>query len=575
MSVQKIPSILIDSSLTGAAGKVPIGNSSGKLDSSWISVSLPDQTGNSGKYLTTDGTTASWATVNALPSQTNNSGKFLTTNGTTASWVTPDYLPTTGGTITGHIYGRPVVGTSATATGDDLPVMFVSRENTLLRGDTPDKARYFTIGVATDSTGTLDNYHKYGQIQVTLASSGMVSTELVAYRNVAGNNSQSKISINQTVDGTVSTTAPTPPVNSNNTNIATTEWVNTKITSSLSNIDALPSQSGNSGKYLTTDGSSASWATVDSLPLQVGNSGKFLSTNGTTASWETVDALPSQTGNAGKFLATDGSAPAWVEMEIPIQAGNSGKFLTTNGSTMSWSNLNDIRITSVHTPTAGDTTITLTSGQNIPSNVSEYALSIYRNGLYLTPTTDYGFNSSTGVITFVNAFSSNETVNVIFTYISTDGQGMSQGGSGGGNSVEYEAGSGIAFNLNPLTNKTVISADMHPSEGCAINSNASGNISLNIDTTSVYAFIATGNISFSFLKDSTLEIYNTPRSTTLSLLIQNGGDYIISWPSNVYWPKNTAPTLSSNNQCDLINLITFDSGTTWIGSVSTNYTISA
>ena len=53
---------------------------------------LPTQTSNSGKFLTTNGTTASWATVDALPTQTGKSGKFLTTNGTSASWedaVTP------------------------------------------------------------------------------------------------------------------------------------------------------------------------------------------------------------------------------------------------------------------------------------------------------------------------------------------------------------------------------------------------------------------------------------------------------------------------------------------------------
>ena len=49
---------------------------------------VPSQTGNSGKYLTTDGTTSSWASVDALPSQTGNSGKYLTTNGTAASWST-------------------------------------------------------------------------------------------------------------------------------------------------------------------------------------------------------------------------------------------------------------------------------------------------------------------------------------------------------------------------------------------------------------------------------------------------------------------------------------------------------
>ena len=48
---------------------------------------VPSQTGNSGKYLTTDGTVSSWGVVDALPSQTGNAGKYLTTNGTTASWA--------------------------------------------------------------------------------------------------------------------------------------------------------------------------------------------------------------------------------------------------------------------------------------------------------------------------------------------------------------------------------------------------------------------------------------------------------------------------------------------------------
>jgi hypothetical protein len=55
----------------------------------------PLQSGNTGKFLTTDGSVVSWATVDALPSQTNNSGKYLTTNGTSASWatITTDPLP--------------------------------------------------------------------------------------------------------------------------------------------------------------------------------------------------------------------------------------------------------------------------------------------------------------------------------------------------------------------------------------------------------------------------------------------------------------------------------------------------
>lgn len=53
-------------------------------------------------------------------------------------------------------------------------------------------------------------------------------------------------------------------------------------------IDSLPAQSGNSGKFLTTDGTDASWAVVDALPTQAGNSGKYLTTNGSAASWNSL-----------------------------------------------------------------------------------------------------------------------------------------------------------------------------------------------------------------------------------------------------------------------------------------------
>lgn len=135
----------------------------------------------------------------------------------------------------------------------------------------------------------------------------------------------------------------------------TTEWNNKQ--------NALPSQSGQSGKYLTTNGSTMSWATVqggDSLPDQTGQAGKFLTTDGSSASWgeyegsfvplsdleeaaivaktgdyndlinKPVDSFPSQTGQAGKFLTTDGTTLIWV----PI-AGQ--KYLTfTNLSASTW-----------------------------------------------------------------------------------------------------------------------------------------------------------------------------------------------------------------------------------------------
>lgn len=54
---------------------------------------LPSQTGNSGKFLTTDGTDASWATVNALPDPTGYSSRYLTNDGSTIFWS--NYIPLT------------------------------------------------------------------------------------------------------------------------------------------------------------------------------------------------------------------------------------------------------------------------------------------------------------------------------------------------------------------------------------------------------------------------------------------------------------------------------------------------
>lgn len=95
------------------------------------------------------------------------------------------------------------------------------------------------------------------------------------------------------------------------------------------NIDLLPSQTNNSGKFLTTNGSAPSWADVDALPSQAGNNGKYLTTNGSVASWAVLDLLPSQTGNTGKFLTTDGSSTSWATVDLTAYAPLNSPTLTT------------------------------------------------------------------------------------------------------------------------------------------------------------------------------------------------------------------------------------------------------
>jgi hypothetical protein len=85
-----IESVTAGTGLTGggASGAVTVA-----LDTASIYV-VPTQSGQNGKYLTTNGTTSSWGAVDALPSQSGNTGKYLTTDGSTASWATVSADPT-------------------------------------------------------------------------------------------------------------------------------------------------------------------------------------------------------------------------------------------------------------------------------------------------------------------------------------------------------------------------------------------------------------------------------------------------------------------------------------------------
>lgn len=128
------------------------------------------------------------------------------------------------------------------------------------------------------------------------------------------------------------------PYNSSNpagytSNIGTVTSVNNTSPDSSGNVtliipDALPSQTGQAGKFLTTNGTNANWADVDALPSQTGHSGDLLTTNGTDASWvDTATIYPVVetyvNGTEWYRVYSDG----WVE-----QGGEYTTAIATNGN---------------------------------------------------------------------------------------------------------------------------------------------------------------------------------------------------------------------------------------------------
>jgi hypothetical protein len=281
--------------------------------------------------------------------------------------------------------------------------------------------------------------------------------------------------------------------------------------------------------------------TFDVTPTE--NSLNPVTSGGVYLAFQSIDALPSQTNNSGKFLTTDGSSASWATVDaLPSQTNNSGKVLVTNGTTASWANLNNAQ--QIFDVTSNTTSVTL-NANNLPGSAFNYTISVYHDGLRLTQGTDYTYNSSTRTITFSRSFLNGDQVVV---YI------------------------GVLAEAESMDEKT---DNIHPSEKCIVNNNASGNISLNIDNAVIYNLNITGNCTLSFVKDSSLNIYSTNRSFTVTLLIKNGGTHTLIWPNSINWADNVAPTLSADNKYDIITLITFDSGTTWLGLTSgANYTIS-
>lgn len=357
-----------------------------------------------------------------LPDQTGNSGKFLQTDGTTLSWKLID---TTGGN-NGNITNASFTAIIGDGFSRIIKVLHNLGTDAIVCSvwETLDARRSAncTISVLSENeiSLTFRTAPKQNSIKVTIISSVFsnaisISGSGAALPSVFGNANKylktDGVSVtwqaipeglpkqeNQTgkalfTNGAYSYWQLVFPVQNDQAGkVLHTDGTNTYWQS------AFPAQTGQANKYLTTDGTYVSWGTppymlnpmssygdiiiggtagaagrlgigqegqflsvASGLPIWkdfiipslVGNNGKFLTTDGLLTNWQTINQVPTiSTSDNGKILSTDGTNALWiVNTAPPAIAGQAGKFLGNTGSVMAWYSLN--QVPTVNSGTAG------------------------------------------------------------------------------------------------------------------------------------------------------------------------------------------------------------------------------
>ena len=167
-------------------------------------------------------------------------------------------------------------------------------------------------------------------------------------------------------------------------------------------LDSYLTQSSASSTYLTQSSASniyltqSSASTLYSLPSQTSNSGKYLTTNGSSASWSSVDALPSQTGNNGKYLTTNGASASWSTLDLTTKLD---KLVTFDQEVASYELVlaNADQIVEMNVGSANNLTVPLNSSQAFPIGTQITILQTGSGQTTIVPAVGVTINSTPGL----------------------------------------------------------------------------------------------------------------------------------------------------------------------------------
>lgn len=314
------------------------------------------------KSTDTVGTTAmSWSAVVPLPSQTNNTSKVLTTNGTTALWASPGaktvYLATTANlttlsglatTIDGVLVnsaGVRILVKNQTTTADNG--IYISASGSWTRANDASTATDIAGSIVNIQTGTTNGGTQYA---TTFKASDTVGVSTMTWNPiVTGTITSGVTTFSAGTTGFTPSTATSGVVTLAGT-LAVANGGTGQTTASAAINALLPTQTSNSGKYLTTNGSAASWATVasgtgtvTSVATGTGLTGGPITTSGTisVATGGITDTqLASNAVTTAKIAASAVTAAKIDNMILTSGGANAsnGNQTLPGGYVMQWGN---------------------------------------------------------------------------------------------------------------------------------------------------------------------------------------------------------------------------------------------
>jgi hypothetical protein len=271
--------------------------------------------------------------------------------------------------------------------------------------------------------------------------------------------------------------------------------------------------------------------------LAVGTNGYTLTANSATATglaWAAVDSLPSQTSNSGKFLTTDGSTASWAvvagslaQPSEPASPNDGQIWVDTDGSVVGqamtrWSKA----------PTGGTTSLTGADDNSLTLSYTVGYEQVYRNGVLLSRGNDYTATNGTS-ITLTDATITGDIIEVFASAVLAIADVYTQ--------TQADNKYATITSAQTLTNKTLTAPIITDAIVKGLNedvnvvaSAATGTINFDVSTASVWYYTsnATANHTLNFRYSS---------GTSLNTFMATGDAITVVWlntnGSTAYYPN--------------------------------------